>query len=463
MSLYFNLIKKYISSEINLENNKSYLSYSESNNLQKSKSLINVCVVYPNTYETGVNNLGFLILCDELDKYSNISVDRSFYYKNFNEVRGFLSGKKLCDFDIVFFSISYELDVLNLNSILEKGGINNNNKPLIVVGGSAVMINPEICNNISDLVCLGDAEILIPLLIEKIFKDGLNIKALFNSFYNTDGFYFPNLEENNNKDYKIIRQKKLENIFSSPFISPYSVFKNTVLIDGGRGCLYDCKFCVTGNYFKPLIIPDATNFYKIINHCLSKGVNSFGIVSSCVAKIKNFKSFLSYYKDIKINLSSLRFEDIDSELLELLKQNKQNIITLAPETGSNSLRSSISKSITNIDIINKIKLVHAYKFSVKLYFMFGLPEETDNDLIELVCLIKELRKSGIINASIQVFVPKPHTPFSNIKILDIKILKYKKEILVKEFIKHKIPINTIQFSSIKEAHLEYKLCQYGKI
>ena len=140
---YFDLIKKYINSEKVLINNKSYLKNDSQYNLKKSKGKINVCVVYPNKYEVGMNNLGYLIVCDIISRYKDVQVDRAFYYKNYSEVRAFLSGRKLYDFDIIIFSIPYELDVLNVRKILLAGGINENTKkPLIIAGGSAVMINP---------------------------------------------------------------------------------------------------------------------------------------------------------------------------------------------------------------------------------------------------------------------------------------------------------------------------------
>lgn len=452
---FFSLSKKLLSSEINLVENKSYLKYGSDDNFKKSQGRINACVVYPNIYEMGMCNLGYLIVCDILDKYEGVQVDRAFYYKNLRECRGFLTGRKLKDFDLILFSVPYEIDILNVEQILLDGGVDlNKEHPYIVAGGSAIMINPNIAKHFADLVALGDAEILLNKFCETFLNVGLEETIIFESLKQETGFYFPKFQ---NRFGDLVKVNKLDNIFFSPVISNNFIFKNTVLIDAGRGCPYTCKFCVTGHFFKPLVVVDAAKFIPIIEYCRTKGADSFGIISSCVAKLENLKKILKSYESIKINVSSLRFEDIDEELVTLFINNKQKVFTLAPETGSEKLRGNISKKISNSLIIEKVKLIHKYGGFVKLYFMFGLPNESLEDVFSIAELIKILRETGQVKACIQAFVPKPHTPFSDFEFEGVSSLKYKKNEFIKKIRELKIPANVFEFGSIKEALLEYKL------
>lgn len=452
---FYSLSKKLLNDEINLVENKSYLKYGSDDNFKKSKGRINACVVYPNIYSMGMCNLGYLIVCDILDSYDGIHVDRAFYHKNDRDCRGLLTGRKLKDFDLILFSVPYEIDILNIEQILLDGGVDlNKQHPYIVVGGSAIMINPNIAKHFADLVALGDAEILLNKFCETFLKTGIDETSIFESLKHEAGFYFPKFQ---NSFGALVKVKELEKIFFSPVISDNFVFKNTVLIDAGRGCPYTCKFCVTGHFFKPLVVIDAARFVPIIDYAKTKGVNSFGIISSCVAKLQNLKELLTKYENIKINVSSLRFEDIDEELVNLFVTNKQKNFTLAPETGSEKLRLYVSKNISNDIIIQKVRLIHKYGGTVKLYFMFGLPEESLEDVFSIAELVNVLRETGQVKACVQAFVPKPHTPFSEIKFEGVSSLKYKKNEFVKKIRELKIPSNVFEFGSIKEALLEYEL------
>lgn len=457
----FNLSKKFLNSEKNLVDGKSYLKYNSDYNLKKSQGRVNVCVVYPNIYEMGMCNLGYLIVCDILDSYNGVHVDRAFYNKNINECRGFLTGRKLKDFDLILFSVPYEIDILNIEKILSDGGIDlNKSHPYIVAGGTAIMINPNIAKHFADLVALGDAEILLTKFCDVFTKNNLEENFIFETLKNEAGFYFPKYQ---NTFGNIVKVKELENIFFSPVISKNFVFKETVLIDAGRGCPYTCKFCVTGNYFKPLVLIDAVKFIPIIEYCKNLGVNSFGIVSSCVAKLQNLKELLLKYDNVKINVSSLRFEDIDEETVSLFVKTKQKVFTLAPETGTEKLRDSVSKHISNSLIVEKVRLIHKHGGTVKLYFMFGLPNENLDDVYAIAELVKILRETGQVKACIQAFVPKPHTPFENFEFENVNSLKNKKIQFIKKIRELKIPSDVFEFGSIKESFMEYKICRCSSI
>ncbi|MBN1115216.1 MAG: radical SAM protein [Oligoflexia bacterium] len=445
---YFSISRKLLAAETPLVDSRSYLSYGSPGPLRKSEGLIDVCVVYPNLYSMGMSNLGYMIACDVFDGREGVLVDRAFLpERGQKETRGLVTGRMLRDFDIVVFSVSYELDFLNIEKILKAGGIepdrNKRRGPFVLCGGVAASINPYALSGMADLVLTGDAEVLIPEFIEN-FKNG-NIP-----------------DENTGNELKKLR--KLENCFFSTVITKNSVFPGTVLLDGGRGCAYSCKFCVTGNYFGPFLCQDAKRFIDVASGLKPKGCTRFGIVSSSIGRIAGFDKFLEYavQNRLSVSVSSIRFEDIDKDMAELLFKAGQRQFTLAPEAGNYDLRRSIAKPVSNGDILKKISMVHSLGAGVKLYFMFGLPGETERDLVDIINLLKEAGKTGQVKAGIQAFVPKPHTSFTRGDFAGEAVLKKKKKLLLEAAFSGRLPKNILDIAGIRETVKEWELCWKGR-
>jgi len=454
-------LKQKLSKETPLLSGRSYLNYNSGASFRKAEGLLNVAVVYPNSYKVGMSSLGFLAVCEEWNKLEGVSVDRFFYEPKCSDLRGLATGRLLRDFNLIVFSLSYELDYFNIEEILKKGGVepltNKRTAQIVGFGGVAVSLNPRLVNEYSDIVFIGDAEVLIPRFFKTYTENEFDFSKTSTMLADgNSGYYFSELD---NK-FKLQKISKILEPFYSPVITKEAVFPDRILIDGGRGCPYNCSFCITGHFLKPYIIVDATSFIPICEKNISDhSIKSFGIISTGLGRINNFKEFLKYAvsKKLDISVSSIRFEDIDEEMVDLLIKVGQRVFTLAPEAGSLDLRVKISKNITNEEIIKKVKLIHKLGGIVKLYFMYGLPSEIDEDLLMILTLIKELRSSGEIRAGIQGFVPKPYTPFANATFVGVKELKRKKDYVLNRAIDFKIPKDIIEFSSVKECVNEWEL------
>jgi radical SAM superfamily enzyme YgiQ (UPF0313 family) len=457
-------LKKILSMERPVLQGRSYLNYDKGKTFRKSRGAFNVCVVYANTYDIGMSNLGFHVVCEEFGKLPDVQVDRAFMPDRKNEeVRGCVTGRKLSEFDMVAFSIPYEPDYLNIAQVLRMGGIeplreNRSSNVLVACGGIAPSLNPYAVSEYMDLVFIGDAEILIPAFYENLRSCAYDLSSMERTL--SGGFYFPSV---NNK-YVMQKISSIDKPFFSTVITANTSFADTVLIDAGRGCMYSCKFCITGNYLKPGVNVSADAFYQIVDHCSAYGIAKYGIISSCIGRIPGFAGFLKTMieRSIEINVSSLRFEDLDGELIKLLYQAGQKVFTLAPEAGAESLRFAIGKPVrddTIIEVINKIITAGA---NIKLYFMIGLPGETEQDLYSIVDLVGNFKNSGRnIKANIQPFVPKPHTPFAREAFVGEKEIKRRFAIIKKTAEQKGLGRGIFTYPSPKESAGEYALSWKG--
>jgi len=415
---------------------------------------LNTALVFPDTYEVGMSHLGLKILYALLNNREGMMCDRAFApYPDMKALMeeqsiplfGVESRKPLRGFDVVGFSLQYELSfptllqMLKLSGISVKGRKRGEDEPFIVAGGP-VASNPEPLADYMDLVFIGDAEESFPEALDLIRagrREKLNRQAIISRVAESvPGVYAPSLyeplDEKENSPLipvqkNIPRQVERRVVDLDRFRVPSAIpvphgeiIHNRASLEIMRGCSRGCRFCHAGFFYRPkrerrladlcqggIALLENTGFSEISLSSLS---------TSDYSEILPLARQLSRYtqpRKIGTELPSSRLDSLDIQLLKEISSVKRGGLTLAPEAGTQRLRDVINKNITEDDIQKALSLARSLGWkAVKLYFMIGLPTETDEDLDGITALVNRLAKERwAVRVSLSVFIPKPHTPF----------------------------------------------------
>jgi radical SAM superfamily enzyme YgiQ (UPF0313 family) len=388
---------------------------------------IPIALIYPNSYYLGMSNLGFQTIYGLLNSYDNIVCERVFWEPKRLKAEtpiSLESQRPLPDFDILAFSISYELDYFNVLQVLKAAGIpifaadRDESHPLVIAGGPCVTANPMPISPFFDCFAIGEGEPILPGFIDTL-TEGIEGKKdeLLKKLAALPGVYVPALY-----DGKPIRRQWLADLDSvattSVILTPDTELGGMYLIEIARGCGWGCRFCLAGFQFRPFRFRPLDSLLAQAEKGLSH-VDKIGLLAAAVSDHPEIGelAYRLHRMDAEISVSSLRVRPFSQALLKALAQSGAQTVTLAPEAGSERLRSIINKCVTENDIIEAVdKIAKQGIRQIKLYFMIGLPTETDADIDEIIKLTLTLKERiertvSRITLTVEPFVPKAGTPF----------------------------------------------------
>ncbi len=384
-----------------------------------------IAIVSPLEYRVGAAGLGLHTLFRTLNDYG--LVDLFFYDK----LRGLRTGKPLSDFHLIIFSVSFELDYPRIVEILQRAGLPLMRKErpfqVVVAGGIAPSANPAPIEPFFDAIVIGEAESTLPLMLQR-FAIG-SVEETLTAWSELDFVYLPDEKPRARRSYEPEPERFLS---VSAFLDPAVVFGNSYLIEIMRGCPHKCRFCLLSYVTLPPRFRPLMPFIHEIQK-LPKGT-SVGLVASSVSDhpelvefLKHIPSNISY-----VTVSSLRADRLTEEMLVQLKRLGMRTLTIAPEAGTERLRNAINKPISDEAIMEAVRMADRLGFPrLKLYFMIGLPGETEDDVAGIVRLVERIKSSfsGSVSVTVSGFVPKPHTPFQFVKFTPVKELRRRARLL----------------------------------
>ena len=403
----------------------------ERNVIQKDwrKHEVKFALVYPNIYEVGISNLGVQLLYFLLNSNPRMLCERFYISKERNSIpRSIESSRELKDFDIIGFSLQYENDYHNVISILNASNIpirssnRKENFPIVMAGGP-VCTNPIPLNQFFDLFIIGDFEPLHEIFFET-YLDSHSRADFLKNISEIPGIHVPSLnQEEINKstalDLNASNYPITQIIPLSQKNDINSVFQETMLVEVSRGCPRTCNFCMIGCQGLPFRTRSLQNLKNIILKGVEVNqVKKISLIGAGISDHPELLNICQFLVDNQLNFSlpSLRVDKISEDLLDLYKQSGSKTLTMAVEAASQRLRERINKKIEDDMIISTISLLKKHEISnLKLYFMIGLPTETEDDVQKISELFLKINSMGIstrnLKLSINPFIPKPHTPF----------------------------------------------------
>ena len=436
---------------------------------------LRVALAFPNTYWVGMSNLGLQTVYQLFNADERVVCERVFLPGK-QELRDVGASREpfvtiesqtpVRDFDVLAFSVSFEWDYANVVTMLRLAGLEpraerrHARDPLVVIGGAVTFLNPEPLAPFADAIAAGEAELLVPALVEAFAEEGgRDRSALLRRLCGSRGFYVPALY-----DVTYAGPGRVAAIAPKPgsgappvvhkaavkaadrldppatsIFTPDTEFGSRLLIEVVRGCANLCRFCWAGYNYLP-VRPFSADRVLDIARRARPYADRAGLVSIALCDHPDIERILRGLIDLGYSISpaSLRLDDLTETIVTLLRKGGERSITIAPETGSDRLRRVINKTVTNAQILDKAGLIFGAGFeNLKLYYMIGLPTETDDDLVAIRDLTLAIRDRmiaaarsrgavGRIVASVNPLVPKPGTtyqwmPMTEAPVIDRKI------------------------------------------
>lgn len=409
---------------------------------------LNACAVYPGPYQAAMANLGFQWLLAALNK-AGIHAERVVWPEKDvlaeverETLRTIDSDQPACKANIWFVSISFENDLVHLAGQLRLAGLplfaedRSAQDPLIVVGGVVPMLNPEPVAAFADICLLGEGEaVLSPFLTYLQAHNPKNRESFLSGLHAIPGAYVGRFYQSEYHEDGRLAKITATNGFPLPLQAPKekridpsltrthlraseAAFGDALLVETARGCVQRCRFCAAGHLFLPYRpAPPPADALPDLQQ------TAVGLVGANVSGNPHLDRWLEKCGDKRITLSSVRIDTLSPEQWRTLVKSGLKSLALAPETGSDHLRRVCHKTTTNKQIKAEVETAaKAGILNLKLYFLVGLPRETEADIDAIIELCRQCRdaamrhwknigRAGKLVISVNPFVPKPHTPF----------------------------------------------------
>ncbi len=418
---------------------------------------ISVALVYPNTYAVGMSNLGFQTIYRHLNAMPDVVCERVFMPEpaDLDEMRrvqmppfSLESLRPLTDFHLVGFSVTYEGDYINVLRLLAMAGIplraaaRRSHDPLVLMGGVCAFSNPEPVAPFMDFVVVGEGEELVVELIAA-YRTGYEDRAGFLvSLAGLDGVYVPERHEvayaadgtvadvvARDGAPAVVTKRRLRNVNAFETVAAvktsHAEYGHMALLEVGKGCGRGCRFCLEGQVYRPVRHRSVDALRETVERMAASGERRIGLVGACVSDYPWLSDLLKVVEDngMELSISSLRADSLSEGLVAALARGGHRTLTMAPEAGTERLRRSIRKSISDDQLMTACNLVRAHGIpNLKTYFMIGQPTETIEDVEAIPDLAGRMlerlrvldptgRPFGRLTLSVSSFVPKPWTPF----------------------------------------------------
>ncbi len=440
----------------------------ELNSVQKDKKDVSLryAFCFPDSYEIGMSHLGIKILYSLCNERKDVWCERVFapWHDMEKEMRerniplfALESGEPVKDFDMIGFTLQYELSYTNILNMLDLAGLPvraKDRKGLapIVVGGGPCACNPEPIADFFDLFMLGDGEEVTNEVIDLLIAckekgstkeefltlaaqiKGVYVPSLYEIEYNCDNTIKAVVPKNNAPE-KVTKRiiSDLDSVYyPDKFIVPFvEVVHDRVVHEILRGCIRGCRFCQAGFLYRPIREKSAETVNSQCKAlCESTGYDEISLSSLSTSDYTHLEQLmerlLSWTEDYKVNIAlpSLRVDNFSEKLMSYLQKVRRSGLTFAPEAGTQRLRDAINKNVTEDEVLRTAKKAFAGGWTaVKLYFMLGLPTETYDDVAGIAELAQKVvnefyknpdkpKGKGVqVSISVASFVPKPFTPF----------------------------------------------------
>ncbi|MFC2091820.1 radical SAM protein [Elusimicrobiota bacterium] len=436
-----------------------------------------VLLCYPDDYSIGMSSLGFHMVCNIVNNSEGFSCERCFApdpvmeeWMRKDEIKLFSLESKTpaAEFDIIGFSFQYELSYTNFINMLDLSGIEVQRKdrsidaPLII-GGGPCCSNPGIIMDFLDIICIGEAEIILPVLL-KLYREIPEREIFLKKAALLKGVFVP--QENNAVE--IAAAGELNNEYY-PVDFPVSLVDiphNRINIEINRGCKGSCRFCKAAVLYGPYrqrsrndIIELAVKSVALTGHSEIALTSLSATDHSSLEHIMDDLHFSLRDLGVSVLMSSMKPSSFVEGLSDRMTRLKKGGITLAPECASERLKNILNKNVNNDEVVQAAMIAAKKGWKrIKLYFMIGIPGETMDDIYGIIDLIKEIkRKSQLdISATVNPLVPQPHTPFQWLVSQDPRELQYKYDV-----IKKNSPANVKKFNCNKYI-IENILSRSGK-
>jgi radical SAM superfamily enzyme YgiQ (UPF0313 family) len=460
---------------------------------------LRVALAFPNTYWVGMSNLGFQTVYRLFNAQADVVCERVFLPPK-QELAELLASRAPLltlesqtpagEFDVLAFSVSFEWDYVNVLTLLRLAGVpchaaeRDTHHPLVVIGGAVTFVNPEPLAPFADVIAAGEGEVLVPAL-DRAFHEAGGRRDLLERLVRERGFYVPSFYEPQYAPNGALSGFALEpgvdaampvrkaavrttDALDPPatlIYTPDTEFGSRFLVEVVRGCANLCRFCWAGYNYLP-VRPFPTDRILQLAEAARPFANRAGLVSIALCDHPDIERILARLHELgyAISPASLRLDDLTEPIVRLLHASGERGVTIAPETGSDRLRRVVNKTVTNDEILDRADLLFSCGIeNLKLYYMIGLPTETDDDLVAIRDLTLQIRERmlsrararghiGRIVGSVNPLIPKPGTAYQWLPMEDAAVTERK----IKRLRALMAGIDNVYFNIKSERHSYYQ-------